>query len=133
MNADLIVTIVGVLSLIVGGFIGAKVYKYYSKKLDKKLLENAKEVLSGKRENKIKIDGQEYDVNKFRVRDEDDKEIVIDLKGGGTVQHGRRKEDSPRVEEIQKQEVEAPREVSSGSGEKKRTTRARLSRTRRFG
>ncbi len=135
MNADTLVIIVGFFSLIIGAFIGIKLFKFYSVKLDKKIIENAKDVLSGKRENKIKIDGQDYDANKFRVRDEDDKEIIIDLQGGGTVQDGRREESSAGIEEVQEHEVEAVKEVSGGSGEKKRTSRVRsvLSRFRRFG
>ncbi len=135
MNADLIVIVVGVVSLILGAFIGVKVFKVYNKKQEDKIVENAKEVLSGKRDNKIKIDGEEYDATKFLMRDNDGNEVSIDLKEGGKIQDGRREEDIPRIEEVSKQEVETPKEISSGSGEKKRTPRVRsiLSRIRRFG
>lgn len=133
MSVNSFVIMVCVLSLIVGAFIGIKIFKAYSKKQDKKLLEDAEQVLSGKKDNKIKIDGQEYDATKFRVRDEDDKDIIIDLQGGGTVQNGRQ-----RTEEISEQEVETPGETSESNGEngcsgrkKKRNTRVR--RIRRFG
>ena len=52
--------------------------------MDKKILKNAKDFLAGKRENKIKIDGQEYDATQFIVRDKDDNKELIDLKGGVT-------------------------------------------------
>lgn len=135
MNVDLLVIIVCFLSLIVGIFIGAKLYKFFSRKLDEKLLANAEEVLSGKRENKIKIDGEEYDATKFVLRDKDGNKVLVDLKGGGTVQNGRKQEDSTRIEEIPEQEVEAIKEISRSSGKKKRTSRIRsiFSRTRRFG
>ncbi len=135
MNADLIVIVVIVVSFIIGGFVGAKIFKNYSKKLDKKLLDNARDVLSGKRDNKIKIDGEEYDATKFLMRDNDGNEVSIDLKEGGKIQNGRRKEDSTRIEEVSKQEIETPKEISSGRGKKKRTHRVRsiLSRIRRFG
>lgn len=136
MNTNLFVIIVGFLSLIIGGFIGVQIFKVYNKNQNKKLLENAKQVLSGDRDNKIKIDGQEYDANKFIVRDEDDKEITIDLQGGGIVQNGTRKENNTRAEEVQEQKVEDSGKISSSSGEKKRNFRigSILSRRlRRFG
>lgn len=142
MNADLIVIIVGVISLIIGIFIGTQVFKWYNKKQEKKILENAKEVLEGKRDNKIKIDGEEYDATKFLLRDNSGKEVLIDLKEGGKIQNGRREENSSGIEEVQKQEIETPiktsnsgREDSRSIGEKKRFIRVRsiLSRIRRFG
>lgn len=134
MNINLFVITVCSLSLIIGIFIGAKYFKYYNKKQDKKILENAEEVLSGKRDNKIKIDGQEYEATKFIVKDKEDNETIIDLKGGGT-QHGRRQEDSARIEEIPEQEVKDTEETCNSSGKKKRIARIRsiFSRTRRFG
>ena len=135
MNVDLFVIIVCSLSFIIGIFIGIKLFKFYSHKLDKKILENAEEVLSGKRENKIKIDGEEYDATKFLLRDKKGNQILVDLKGGGKVQNGRRKKDSTRIEEISDQEIETIGEISEGGGKKKRTSRIRsiFSRTRRFG
>lgn len=136
MNADLIVIIVGILSFIIGGFLGGLIFKIHNRKLDKKLLKNAKEVLSGRRKNKIKIDGEEYDATKFLLRDEDGKKILIDLqKGGGIIQDGGRQEDSTGIKEVQKQEVKVTGEAGEGSREKKRVARDRsiLSRIRRFG
>ena len=136
MNVDLFVIIVCFLSFIIGIFIGIKIFKIYNRKLDKKILKNAGEVLSGKRENKIKIDGEEYDATKFLLRDKNNNQILIDLKGGGKVQHGRKQEDSTRTKEVSNQEVETIGEVSEGGGKKKRTSRIRskfFSRTRRFG
>ncbi len=142
MNTDILVIIVGILSLIIGIVIGIQFFKYNEKKQNKKLLENAQDVLDGKRENKIKIDGEEFDATMFRVRDKDDNEILIDLQGGGEVQDGTGNKGSTRVEEISEQEVEVNGEVDEGSGEnsggvgeEKRTTgiRSILSRIRRFG
>lgn len=133
MNVDLFVVLVVVLCVIIGIFIGIQLFKFYIRRMSKKLLDNAMKVLNGTMENKIKIDGQEYDATKFMVRDENDNEKLIDLKGGETIQNGRREEDSAGVEEIQKQEIEAPGEISSGIGKKKRFTRirTRISRIRR--
>ncbi len=138
MNIDTLVIIVSSVSLIVGIFIGIQLFKSYDKKQDKKIIENAEEVLSGKRDNKIKIDGEEFNATKFRVRDEEDKEIIIDLQGGGTEQNGTRQKDSPGAEEIPEQDVETTGENSSSnrklmrdSTEKKRNPRTR--RARRFG
>ena len=135
MNVDLFVIIVCFLSFIIGIFIGIKIFKIYNRKLDKKILKNAGEVLSGKRENKIKIDGEEYDATKFLLRDKNNNQILIDLKGGGKVQNGRKQEDSTRTKEVSNQEVETIGEFSEGGGKKKRTSRIRsiFSRTRRFG
>lgn len=134
MNVNIIVPIVCILSLIVGPLIGILLFKIYNNKKEKKILDNAKEVLNGTRENKIIIDGEEYNANIFRLRDKDNKQILIDLKGGGTIQDGRRKENPERIEEVQEQKAEALGEMGSGDREKKRAVRTRpISRIRRFG
>lgn len=133
MSTDIFVIIVGILSLIIGVFIGIKFFKYHDRKQNRKILENAEEVLSGRRENKIKIDGEEYNATRFRVRGKDNEEVIIDLQEGGEIQNGNENEISSGTEGIQNEKVETVRETSSGSGEKKRITRVGLSRIRRFG
>lgn len=135
MNPDFFVIIICIVSIIFGAFIGIKLFKNYNRKNNKKLEENAREVIAGRKENKIIIDGQEYDATKFRVRDNDNNEKLIDLKGGEIIKDGRREEGSTRVEEIPEQEVKTSGETSNSIGKKKRFARIRsiLSRTRRFG
>lgn len=136
MSIDAFIIIICFVSLIIGALGGIQFSKIRDRKQDKKILENAEEFLSGKRDNKIKIDGEEFDATKFIVRDKEEKEILIDFqKGGVNVQHGRQQDRVPGLKEIQEQEVKTPKETSGGSREKKRTTRARsiFSRIRRFG
>lgn len=135
MNANTLVILVCLLSLIFGVLIGVQFFKIYNRKKDGDILKNAKEVLDGTRDNSITVDGEKLDATLFRLRKDDGEEIVIDLKGGGAIQDGRRKEDPKGAEGIQEQETETFREISGCGGEEKRFTRTRsiISRIRRFG
>lgn len=142
MNIDIFVIIIGITTLFVGAFLGAQFFKVYTKRQNKKILKNAEEVLSGKRENKIKIDGEEFDANRFIIKDKDNNETIVDLQGGGIEQNGTREKSSTRAEEIPNQDVEVDGKVDSGSREisrgrrkEKRPTRVRsiTPRIRRFG
>lgn len=136
MNVDIFVPIVCIISLIIGAFLGVLCFNIYNNRINKKLLKNAKEVLEGKRDNKIKIDGQEYDATKFITRDNDGNKVLTDLKGGGITKYGKEKEIGEK--EIIRREPgnnQDTRKNSCSNGEKKRFTRARsvISRIRRFG
>jgi hypothetical protein len=133
MNPDIFVLIVCFISLIVGGFIGIKLFKSHDKKKNIELVKNAKEVLEGNRKNTIIIDGQEYDATRFILRDKEDNEKLIDLKGG-TIQDGPR-EISSAESKIEGEGVKINEEAGGSSREKKRTSRIRsvISRIRRFG
>ena len=142
MSIDLFVIITLVLSLALGICLGIVGFKIYISKQNKKLIGNAELVLKGKRDNKIKIDGQEYEAPKFIVKDKDGNKKIIDVQGGSIKEYRRREEGNAGTEEVQDQEIETSRETSDSSGEdsdirreEERTPRVRsvLSRTRRFG
>ena len=138
MNVNLFVSIVGLVSLIVGVFIGVQIFKAHTRRVNRKLLKNAREVLSGERKNKITIDGQEYDASKFKLRDEEDNEKVFDLKGGEIEQDGEEKNKSreekipDRRSENLKGDKQTTEESSNSGREEKRVVRTRFTRTRRF-
>jgi hypothetical protein len=133
MSINLFVCIVCIFSIIIGAFIGIKCVKFYNRKQDKKILQNAKEVLAGGKENKILIDGQEFKATKFRLKDNNGKEILIDLEGGGEVQDVESKNQESKRKEVR--HSSSSRQDSSSDGEKKRTSgiRSIISRIRRFG
>ena len=64
----------------VGGFlIGKYAVKYWGKKEDKKLLNNAYEVMEGTRENKTEIEGKNVDVNTFISGNINDAFVTVQL------------------------------------------------------
>ncbi len=71
--------IIVIFILIIGVFIGAYTAKLYQPIANRKILEGAIEVIRGKRKNEFDLDGKIIKVNRFIVRDENDKEIIIDL------------------------------------------------------
>lgn len=84
--------------LAIGIFVGALIfgigfgilsYRFWILKSDKKIMKNLLEVLDGKRKNEIEIDGEIYDAYKFKLRDKDGNETLIDLKGGDVEQDGK--------------------------------------------
>lgn len=87
MDSNSFVSLVIIISLVFGIIIGIVSFKIYNSKVDKKILKNAKEVLNNKRKNVINIEGKEYEATKFIVRDENDVEKIIDLKGGNIIQN----------------------------------------------
>jgi len=77
---NLLIWVVSVLLALAGGyFFGKKGVKIYKIIIERKLIKNALEVISGLRKNKIEIKGKVMEVNKFKVRDLNDKEITIEL------------------------------------------------------
>ena len=135
MNPNILIGIVAVVSLIIGIFVGRQFLKIKSHRDNKKLLENLQEVIEGKRENAIEIEGKKYDASTFILKDENDKIIIMDLKGGVKKQDG--KERTTREKEEGNHFKEAPpcpRKDSRSIRKKKRTSRGRHGRRiRRFG
>ncbi len=139
MNVNLFVSIVIVISLIFGAFLGTILSKIKKGREDKKILKDATEVLAGKKKNTIIIDGQEYDAYIFKTRDEDGGEIITALQGGTQTKHGKKdiKEKESREGEVEIGIVDedslSPGEGQRTSGEKKRHSRGFFRRLRRFG
>jgi len=65
--------------IICGFLIGKLICKIAVKKRDKKIEENAVKVINGEMENKTDIDGKIMKVEKFKVRDENNEEVEINL------------------------------------------------------
>jgi len=78
MENNLLVIFFIIISLLLGIFIGFIFFKFNMKRIETNLILNAEEFMEGKRENKISIDGVEYEAKRFRLRDENGKEIVIE-------------------------------------------------------
>ena len=69
-----------IISLIVGALIGLFWVMIYNKIQNKQIQKRALKVLNGELENKCEIDGQVFNAYSFKVRDENNKEILINLK-----------------------------------------------------
>jgi len=69
--------IIGIIIAFLVGFFFAKFSVYLS---NRKIQKGALDVLNGKKENKIEIDGQTIEAYKFKVEDIDGKEKTIDLR-----------------------------------------------------
>ncbi len=133
MENNLLVIIVASLSLIVGSFIGIIIFKIYNRRVNKKILKNANEVLDGTRKNILKHDGEEYDARVFRLRDEHNNQIIIDLKGGGMQKNAEQKKETNKVPEQEIQDSPIIEEDSRSNRKKKRNIGKILRRVRRFG
>ena len=90
MNVNLLVVIVIIVSLIVGAFLGTFFSKVKKGREDKKIMDDATDVLAGKKKNTIKIDGQEYDAYIFKTRNEDGSETITELQGGIQTKNGKK-------------------------------------------
>lgn len=126
MDINVFVILVGVISLIIGIAGGILFHRINEGKKNKQIIKNALEVLEGKRENSITVDGEKYDATKFIMKDENDEEIMIDLKGGGKIQYG-------KTENNQKTLLSHTGEDSTSSRKGKRTPRRIQGRLSRFG
>lgn len=69
-----------IVGIIIGIFIGKLGQKFSTYLQNKKIKKMAKEVLSGERKNQFDLDGKTIDVYKFRLNDENGKEVIIDLR-----------------------------------------------------
>ena len=128
MNFYLVGAVV-LVSLGLGLGMGYLAAKFVSYKRNKKLIKNAKEVIEGKRENYIEIEGKKYPAERFKVRNEDGREVIIDLKGG--LEKDVNKKDKERKESFRK-DSSFVREDSRSNRKKKRDS-GRRDRIRRFG
>lgn len=141
METNLFVSIVMVICLLFGAFLGAFLSKIKRMREDRKLVKNAQEVIDGKRENSITIDGQKYDANKFRTRDDDGNEIITELQGGVQTKNEKQEENFKEEDyNYGKANVGSEGEGSSSSREGQRTSREEkrdsrgfFKRIRRFG
>lgn len=137
MENWIIYTIVSVTSVIIGMIIGVLSFKIKAWLEQKKILKNAREILKGERKNEIEIEGKTYSANKFRVRTDDGKELIIDLKGGGKAEYAKEKIIKKTGQGSKGFKMEpynrAFNEDSGGVREEKRDTRTRNDRIRRYG
>lgn len=136
MDANVVVAIgAGFLVFIAGmlmGYFGAKII---IAKRNKKIMKNLVEVLDGKRENFIEIEGVKYPAEKFRLRNNKNQEILIDLKGGSIKQNVSKKNfKKERGQIFKKDNHSLIRKNSRGFREEERTIRGGSGRRiRRFG
>ena len=71
-----------IFATVIGIGIGISGVKLFQWILKKRITSGAVKLLKGERENKCDIDGKIIEVSRFIVRDEKDREILIDLKKG---------------------------------------------------
>jgi len=131
-NLLIIIFVVILTSLIIGLFIGWLFAKIIISKKNKKIIKEAKEVIEGKRENFIEIDGVKYPAERFKLRNDDGKEIIIDLKGGKIIKDESKKELKEKQSEIINENNSNIRENSRSFGKEKRDSRTRNGRWRRI-
>ena len=128
MEPILIIAIL-MLAVIFGIILGKIFSKIFIHRKEKKLLDNLYEVMEGKRENKIEIDGKVYDASKFILRDEEGNETMVDLKGGiikNVEKENKEIEEGSDLEEL----PPIARKDSRSIGKEKRNIGSKL---RRFG
>jgi len=84
---DLIIfTLIIPFAAIAGIIISKLIFKTKAKVEENKLIEDAKKVLSGEKENNFDLDGKKIEVNKFIVKDDDDNEVALTFGKGGIKQ-----------------------------------------------
>lgn len=134
MNIILVIVIGCVILTSIGLVMGYSLSKIIQRKRDKKLLKQLNEVLEGKKENVFEYEGKKYPVERFILKDENDKEYIIDLKGGKKIIKNEKQNNSKEEEgRIEKKDNSDSGKDSRSSGEEKRITRTRLRRIRKFG
>ncbi len=123
METIIILMVVSSAAIVLGFFMGLFISKYISNKRDKKIMKNLQEVMDGKRENCIEVDGIKYHANRFRIRDEDGNENIVDLKGGLLKHEEENNEENNERKSEEDLREDAPniRENSSGSGNGEQT------------
>ena len=127
----MIIGIVVIVCLILGFLIGFFMVKILTRIENKRITKQAEEVLEGKRENFIEVEGKKIPAEKFRLKDEDGNEKVINLKGG--IEEDATKKEIENTEEIIPNIDPPNRKDSPSIREKKRIIRGRTSRIRRYG
>ena len=130
---DLFVIVMLVVALIIGVFAGIVITKISIKRANKKQLKDLHDVLDGKKDNFIEVDGDKYDATKFRMEGEDGKEIVIDLKGGYKTYNGEKKYRKKEKGSNSKEPPACPRKDSRSIGKKERNPGRGIRTIRRFG
>ncbi len=125
---------IGILAggVIFGFVFGIIIYRFWMLRSNKKIEKNLLEVIAGKRKNEIEIDGEKHEALRFRTRDKDGNETVIDLAGGeleDAKKESIEKEESYNLEEL----PSIIPEISGSIGKRKRNNGTRLGRFgRRF-
>ena len=80
---QIITAIIAIITGIGAGFIIGKYGSKFSEKIyDRRLKKGFADIMSGKRENKTEIDGKIIEVDKFILKDEDGKKILVSFKDG---------------------------------------------------
>ena len=75
----LLIIILIIAGLIIGVVVGIWAVKFVNKIVNKKLEQNMVNVILGKRANKMELNGRMIDVHRFIIRDEKDKDVMIDI------------------------------------------------------
>ncbi len=132
MDINVIVAIIIVVCIVIGFIIGIVIAKIYSKMQDKKIRKNYDEVIEGKRENFIEVDGKKIPAEKFRYLDEEGNEVLINLKGG-IIEEDAKEEIIETTKETIPDIEPNPRKDSSSTRKKKRNIRSRTSIIRKYG
>ena len=132
MQNNIIIGIVIIVCTILGFIFGIFTVKILLKIQDRKIKKNAEEVIEGKIDNFIEVDGEKIPANTFRLRNDDGTEKIINLKGGTEEDVTKTKNKKTTNETISKDNSYS-REDSSSIRKKKRDTRRRTSRIRRYG
>ncbi len=88
------------LSAVIGLFFGSVIFKLKSKSSEKKLIVDAQKVLDGDKENIFDLDGKKLEVKRFKVRDDNDNEVVITF-GEGKIKEEEIKEEE-KEEKVEK-------------------------------
>lgn len=132
MDNNLLLVVVIVISLIAGSLMGYFFAKIIIARRNKKLLKDAIKVIEGKKENFVEIDGVKYPAEKFVVKNEKNKKLLINLKGGEIKEYAP-KENQKENREIISKDNSPIREDSRGSGTEERNPRTRRRILRRFG
>ena len=131
MNVNVFVILVIVASLIFGVLIGIIIFRIHLLRENRKFLKGLQEVIEGKRKNSIFIDGKEYEALRFKLKDKEGKNIIVDLKGGGMIENAEEK--SSKEDSREKDIPYSPPlgEDSPSPRKGKRTLRTRFRKSRR--
>lgn len=122
MNNNLLIIIVIGISVFFGSILWGYIFaRLVIRRRNKKLLKNLMMVLEGKKENFVEIEGVKYHAERFRLRDEKGREMIIDLKGGET--QDATEKGSKEERETQEKDRISVREDSRSFGEDSRRAR----------
>lgn len=114
-----LIAIVGILSLFGGIFGGLFISKIVNLKRNRKIEKNLIEVIEGKRENVLEINGKKFEAKRFKITNEDGKDIIIDLQGGMQEEDENKQNNKERKNIVE--------EDSSSIGKDSKSTRVSMS------